>query len=162
MIQKQEKEIEGLQVLVTQWTARRAFKNKFYFSRVLKPVLGKIGEALASLPQGIDMRTMSILDIDISLLADAVGTLGETMEDNEFDAFITKVFSATWFNNELYADSNFDNIFNDNMMAFYKTVFFVLEVNYKGLFLAKNGTGKPSKGGPTLSEKRRKKGSQKS
>lgn len=162
MIRKEEKKIEGLQVLVTQWTARRSFKNKFYFSRVLKPVLGKVGEALASLPPGVDVRTMSIMDIDVSLMADAIGTLGETMGDIEFDAFVSKVLSQTWFDNELYEDKNFDHIFNDNMMAFYKAVFFVLEVNYKGLFLAKSGTGKPSKESQTLSQKRQKKGSHKS
>lgn len=161
MIQKKEKEIEGLQVLVTQWTARRSFKNKFYFARVLKPVLGKIGEALSSLPQGIDIRDISILDLDVSLLADAIGTLGETMSDDQFDTFVSKIFTQTWFDNQEFKDSNFDNIFSDNMMGFYKAVFFVLEVNYKGLFLAKNGTGKQLKDSQALSEKRQKKGSQK-
>jgi len=162
MIQHKTKEIDGLHVEVTQWSARLAFKNKFYFARVLKPVLGKIGEALASLPKDMDVKTMSIMDIDVSIMADVIGTLGETMHDNEFDAFISKIFTQTWFDHTEYKEGNFDNIFNDNMMAFYKTIFFVMEVNYKGLFLAKNGTGKPSKEGPTLSEKRQKKGSQKS
>lgn len=161
MIQKEEKKIEGMNVIVVQWNARKAFKNKFYFARTLKPVLGKIGAAIASLPKGVDAKTMTILDIDTNILADAIGTLGETMGDDEFDTFYTKVFSSTWFNNEEFKPENFDHIFNNNMMCFYKTVFFVLEVNYKGLFLANKSTGKPQKEGKTATQKRQQKGSQK-
>lgn len=162
MIQQEKKKIEGVEVQVVQWNARKAFKNKFYFARVLKPVLGKVGEALASLPQDVDIKTMSILDIDVALLAEAIGTLGETMSDDEFDTFYSKVFSSTWFNNEEFTPDNFDNIFNNNMMCFYKAVFFVLEVNYKGLFLESKSTGKPRKEGKTATQRRLEKGSRKS
>ena len=123
------------------------------------PILGKLGEAFASLPpDALSSGEISILDVDIPLAMGAIEQLAMSMDDATFDRFIEVMFTAVRFDNKEYKDNMFDVVFTNNMMAFYKTIFFVLEVNYKDFFV-KSGIGRAVKGNqPTISQKRRKKG----
>lgn len=129
MIESKSKNIDGIEVSVTQWTARLCLHNKFKIAKILGPVFSKL-----------QSNDGSILDSDISSLGNAITELATQLDGTKLDEFISLIFKQQRFNGKEYSDSDFDVIFNDKLSAVYKSIFFVLEVNYKDFFV-KSGIG---------------------
>lgn len=138
MYEAREKEIDGLKVTVTQWPARKALAIKLKLVKAVGPSLGE----LASSSKG--GATSGILNAEIGTdkLGSAIEKLLSALDETTFMTLVTLLMSGVRVNGVEMSDENAFNVqFTGRLEAFYKIVWFVLEVNF-GSFFGEGGIGR--------------------
>lgn len=138
MYEAKSKEIDGLNVVVTEWPARKALMTKLRLSRIVTPSIGElIGGA-----NSINQDSLLDSDVDLEKVGSAIGTLMSDLTDDQFKWLIKIMMSCVHVDDmDMSDEKNFDVKFAGSLASFYKIVWFVLEVNY-GSFFGKGGIGK--------------------
>lgn len=129
-LETKEKVIEGLTFSVTQLPARRSIKLKLKLASKILPVLGPMAN-IKDLDSDFDSKSIS------SAIEKLMGVL-------DYDVFMDlayEIYSYTRVGGKEVNSETFDIVFNGNLLAFYKGIAFVLEVEYKS-FLGEKGIGK--------------------
>lgn len=135
MIETKERKIGELNISVTPWPARKAFKNQIMLGKVFGPSLRELGAAIkGATDTGIDS------DADFSMIGQAFANLFEHLSESEAESVLKKLTDGVLVNNVEPTPEQFDTYFAGDMMGIYKVIGFVLEVNY-GSFLEKSGIG---------------------
>jgi len=136
MIEAKERDIDGIRVNVLQWGARKALKNKFILGKLIGPAIGKLGKILGNLENmGDETDEVDLTKIDLGPIGDAFFHIMISLEENKFDKLLNMLMENVKLNEKTYNETLFDEIFTGNLMAVYKTISFVLEVNYKDFFV---------------------------
>jgi hypothetical protein len=138
MYETKETEIDKFKVKVTQWPARKAFKQKLKLIKIFGPSLAEIFSGYKS--RKSDSQEESS-EIDMSKVGLAIRMLFEKLNEDEMLSLILELFSSTRINDRELTESEFDMIFAGKIFSVYKIIGFVLEVNF-GSFFEKGGIGK--------------------
>jgi len=139
MVDKKEKKIDGMEVMVTQFPARFGFKMQAKLVKIFGPVIGV-------LLGGTEGDTDKILDsnLDAEKLAGAIAKLFDSVDENEALALVLQLMQTTRINGQEVNETSFDSLFPGKYQTMYKVLGFVLEVNY-GSFFGEGGIGKAMK-----------------
>jgi len=133
MIEPKTKTIDEFEVTVQAWPARKAWKNQLMFGKVFGPSLKELGAAF-------NKSKTTEEDFDLSKLGEAFANLFEKLSETESEEILMKCLSGVIVNKQEMTPEIFDLLFQGKMLAVYKVIFFVLEVNY-GSFLDESGIG---------------------
>ena len=138
MKEPQNRKIDDLDIIVSAWGARRAWKNQIKFGKVFGPSLRDIGAALGEKQEGT-----SIFDSNIGFekIGEAIANLFSNVSEEESEDILMECFTNVRVNNQEITNETFDVIFSGRLATVYKIIGFVMEVNY-GSFLGKSGIGK--------------------
>lgn len=142
MRDRQEKEIGGDKISVTQLPAMQAFKLLNRLGRVLSPALVK---AVGGTGGG---KVLDLGGMDIAMIGDALRSLFETLDDGELDKIVggllstAQVFVADdrggkWValadaNN--LSTSHFNVLYRGRLLDLVGALVFAIEVNYSDFF----------------------------
>jgi hypothetical protein len=129
LLKTKEKEIEGTNYIVTQFTGRKALKIKMKIVKMLAPII-------SSLTSSVKTNDKSVMDsdIDFSVVGEAVSKLFEIMPEDDLIDFIIDMLSMTQKDNVLINSKTFEFDFVGNFTTMYKVLYFVIQVNYPDFF----------------------------
>lgn len=117
------KEINGREYSVTQWPAEKALLMKFKLTKI-------IGAPLALL---IASQDESNAEADI--IAKSIAALFDKSTPEDLLAVIKECVIGVACNTQKITNSSFSSLFiGDNLMDVYQVLFFVVRVNFGGLF----------------------------
>lgn len=136
MYQAKQKKIDGLEVTVVEWAARKALINKLKLFKIFGPSLAKI---IGTFKDGV--ANMIDSDVDFDIISEAFEGILSKLDEHEFTSLISLLMSSVTVNDQAMSDDDdFDLLFAGNLISFYKISWFVLEVNY-GSFFGEKGIG---------------------
>jgi len=140
MIQVKERSIHGKTVKVQQLPARKAILLKAKLVRIFGPSLGKLADGF---------KGGSFLDADLDI-SGAAEKLFAALPEDKVLPLIDELLKGVFVDNlDVSSEDKFDHVFTEDQMLLYKTIGFVLEVNYKS-FLEKSGIGSHFKQSQTV------------
>lgn len=135
MKEAQSKEINGKNVVVQPWPARKAWTRQITLGNIFGSSLQELGEAIGD--GGLDSN------IDLGKLGGAIGTLLSNISEDQADKILSICITGVRINNKEVTLDTMDVIIDD-VADIYQIIGFVLEVNYSG-FLDRLGIGKHRK-----------------
>ena len=132
-ISTQRRTIDGYEVAVVRFFARRANALHIRLLKLLGPSLGQVFDSVMSSKRS----GKSVLDLDISGLqiSGAIATLAEKLEPAEFDQLCNEILAGTSISNKaLDKEENFNEFFTGNLLLMYKVLAFSVEVHFPDFF----------------------------
>ena len=141
MVEEKIKQIDEIDIRVTQWPARKAWKYKRKLGHLFAPLITEIAAGIEG--GASDSITKNILDgdFDLTKLGSALEKLFEKLDDAEMDRLFLMFFEGNVRIGETSMTMEmFDQTFAGKMVTVYKMMGFVLEVNF-GSFLGEGGIG---------------------
>jgi len=121
-------EIDGLNVVVTQWPVERALLMKMRFGRIVGPALAPLAQAA---------KGSGKTDLE-SLITEAIGAVfaSSTATPEEITGFIKDCFTkgGVHINGESLNNATYTTLFSgDGMGTMYKVLAFIVKTNYGDL-----------------------------
>lgn len=136
MREPKNKEIDGLNVTVQPWPARVAWRRQVSLGKVFGPALKSLGSAFET----GDFDNVKDSDVNLGKIGEAFAHLFEGLSEQTADEVLVMCLKGARVNNVEVTAETIDAQF-DTIPQLYKTVAFVLEVNFGG-FLGKSGIGR--------------------
>ena len=119
----ESKTINEREYTVTQWPAEKALLMKFKLTKV-------IGAPLALLIAASDTG-----DADADTIANSLNALFKNSTPEELTALIKECIVGIMCDKERITSSTFSSLFvGENLLDVYQVLFFIVQVNYGGLF----------------------------
>lgn len=146
MLLTKEKEIQGMNVKVTQFGGIEAMQLKVALAKLMAPALAGLA--------GVNPNA-NILEQEVKpeLLTKVFNSLFATMTENDFIALIKRILRNTmiqienesgdkiWVQMDSDFNNKFDLVFSGKVFSVYPVLWFVLEVNYPDFFGIISGIG---------------------
>lgn len=146
MIEAEVKNIDGHEVKVMQWPARKAIKNKLKLSKLIGPSIGQLGKILGDITSGDKEDEINLAEVDLNPVGRAIFQFSSDLEDDKADKLFDLILDGTFVNDQLLNEKLMDKLFTaDDMFTVYKIMGYAFEVNYKSFFM-KSGIGKVLEG----------------
>lgn len=141
MIEKKEKQIDDLKVLVVQFGARRGLKLKIKLLKMFGAPLLQMINGLGLKTSEINTEIKSIMeqDVDLGGLAEGLNSLFSKVNEDQAEQLIMEILSSTFINDQ-ECTKVFDEVFSGDYLTMYKVIGFALEANF-GSFFGKSGIG---------------------
>ena len=142
MLQKKEKQIDGIAIAVTPFPVWHAFELKLRLAKKFIPAIAQLGGAGDNL-----------LDMNIANFVGALENLLGIIDVNEFMKLVGELCEWVEVKNEKgqmqflapgkeVNQAVLNDVFAGKISAIYKIIFFVLEVNYPDFFALGSRIGK--------------------
>lgn len=132
MIEPKTTTIDGLEVTVQAWPARKAWKRQVTLGKIFRKSLTELGAAVESKQEGTS--------VDLSRLGSALENVFDTLSEEKSEEVLLMLLSGVRVDNAELTSETIDLLFQGKILTMYKIIALVLEVNY-GSFLPKGGIG---------------------
>ena len=131
-LEEKTRDIDGLNIRVHQFPALQAFRLQAEIIRTVAPAFGMAAS-------GVSTEQLMDQEIDFEKIANAIASLADRLSVQQFESLVARLLEWTYVDNKKVADAGRINqaefdVFSGRMMALYKTLAFVLEVNYPDFF----------------------------
>ena len=139
MLEPKEKVIDEFKVMVTSFPARYGFKLQAKLLRIFGPVIGELVSGMKG-----KKESASETDVNLSGLSTSIEKLFDSLDEDKAEKLVFELLQSTRINGQEVTATVFDEVFQERYDTLYKTIGFVLEVNY-GSFFGKSGIGQALK-----------------
>lgn len=136
---KQEKEIDGKNILVIKQGLRKRIKAKAVVASIIAPTLSRavvpiLKEGNAE-GEAFDLKNINLATIDIeAVIVPAIAGLSESLTEDKLLTLIDTLMQGVFVNDVDVSDNEkFDFVFDDCMSTMYKVCWFALKVNFSDL-----------------------------
>lgn len=123
-IQTIEKDLDGVNIKITQFSGVRGMKLKIRLFKVILPVLAPILGASGD----VSKDTLANTDLK-SVLPKAFMALAETLDENTFFRLLMDLMSQTVVDNRPIDEAKFNDLFAANYLLAYKIAYEVVIAN---------------------------------